>query len=86
MREVCIVGAGMSPWGEVWRESLRGLFVDAARAAIEDAGVDHIDSMYVGCMSAGLFVQQEHLGPLMADYLGMRGVPAAHVESACASG
>jgi acetyl-CoA acetyltransferase len=45
MREVCIVGAGMSAWGEVWRESLRGLFVDAARAAIEDAGVDNIDSM-----------------------------------------
>jgi acetyl-CoA C-acetyltransferase len=26
------------------------------------------------------------VGPLMADYLGMAGIPAAHVESACASG
>jgi acetyl-CoA C-acetyltransferase len=86
MRDVCIVGAGMSRWGEVWRESLRGLFVDAGLAAIRDAGVDHVDSIYVGCMSGGLFVQQEHLGPLVADYLGMCGVPAAHVESACASG
>lgn len=86
MRDVCIVGSGMSSWGEVWRESLRGLYVDAGLAAIRDAGVDHLDSIYVGCMSGGLFVHQEHLGPLVADYLGQSGVPAAHVESACASG
>ncbi len=86
MRDVCIVGAGMSRWGEIWRESLRGLFVDAGLAAVRDAGVDHVDSIYVGCMSGGLFVQQEHVGALMADYLGMRGVPAMRVESACASG
>ena len=54
--------------------------------AIDDAGVDHIDSMYVGCMSSGLFVGQEHVGPLMADYLGTNPVPATRVESACASG
>jgi acetyl-CoA C-acetyltransferase len=86
MRDVCIIGAGMSPWGEIWRESFRSLYVDAAMSAIKNAGVDHIDSLYVGCMSGGLFVGQEHLGPLMADYLGMAGLPAAHVESACASG
>jgi acetyl-CoA C-acetyltransferase len=76
----------MSQWGEVWRESLRGLFVDAATEAMKNAGVDHLDSLYVGCMSSGLFVQQEHLGAMMADYLGMRGLPATRVESACASG
>ncbi len=37
-------------------------------------------------MSAGQFVGQEHLGPLMADHLGMSGVAAIRVESACASG
>ncbi len=42
--------------------------------------------LYVGCMSGGLFVGQEHIGALMADYLGMRGLPAMRVESACASG
>jgi len=86
MRDVCVVGAGMSQWGEVWRKSFRELFVDAARAAMANAGVDHLDSLYVGCMSGGLFVGQEHIGALMADYLGMPGIPAAHVESACASG
>jgi acetyl-CoA C-acetyltransferase len=76
----------MSQWGEVWRKSLRQLFVDAATNAIKNAGVDHLDSLYVGCMSGGLFVGQEHLGALMADYLGMPGLPACRVESACASG
>ncbi len=86
MRTVCVVGVGMSQWGEVWRRSLRQLFVDAASKAIKGAGVDHLDSLYVGCMSSGLFVGQEHLGSVMADYLGMRGLPAMRVESACASG
>jgi acetyl-CoA C-acetyltransferase len=86
MKPVCVVGTGLSKWGEVWRKSLRGLFVDAALNAISDAGVDHIDSMYVGCMSGGLFVGQEHIGALMADYLGVAGIPAVRVESACASG
>ena len=86
MRQVCVVGVGMSTWGEVWRSSLRQLFADAALEAIKNAGVDHIDSLYVGCMSGGLFVHQEHLGALMADYIGMPGIPAARVESACASG
>ena len=86
MREVCVVGVGLSEWGEVWRLSLRDLFVDAALKAIKNSGVDHLDSMYVGCMSGGLFVGQEHLGALLADYLGVRGIPAVRVESACASG
>lgn len=86
MREVAIVGVGMTKFGELWDMSIRDLFVDAALGAMEDAGADTLDSIYVGNMSAGLFVGQEHLGPLMADYLGMRGVPATRVESACASG
>jgi len=76
----------MSQWGEVWRKSFRQLFVDAASAAIKNSGVDHLDGLYVGCMSGGLFVGQEHLGALCADYLGMAGIPAMRVESACASG
>jgi acetyl-CoA C-acetyltransferase len=76
----------MNKWGELWNSSLRDVFVEAALKAIDDAGVDHIDSMYVGCMSSGLFVAQEHIGSLMSDYLGMNPIPCTRVESACASG
>ena len=86
MREVAVIGMGMTNFGELWGQSLRDLFVEAALGAIDTAGVDTVDSIYVGTMSAGLFVGQEHLGPLMADHMGMRGVPATRVESACASG
>ncbi|MBI5509823.1 MAG: thiolase domain-containing protein [Deltaproteobacteria bacterium] len=86
MREVAIIGVGLTKFGELWEQSLRNLYVEAALKAIKDAGVDHIDSMYVGCMSSGLFTGQEHLGALMADYLGQAPVPATRVESACASG
>ena len=87
MREVAVIGVGMNPrWGELWEMSLRDIFTEAALRAIDDAGVDHIDSMYVGCMSGGLFAGQEHLGSMLADYLGRGGIPSARVESACASG
>jgi acetyl-CoA C-acetyltransferase len=86
MRDVAVIGVGMIKWGELWDKSLRSMFVEAALKAIDDAGVDKIDSMYVGCMSSGLFVGQEHLGGLMADYLGVCPIPATRVESACASG
>ncbi len=86
MRDVVIIGAGMTKFGELWGKSIKDIFVEAALRAIKDAGVDHIDSMYVGAMSSGLFVGQEHLGAVMADYLGVTPIPSTHVESACASG
>jgi acetyl-CoA C-acetyltransferase len=86
MRDVYVIGGGITQFGELWDESLRDLFVRAAMDAMRDAAVDHIDGMYVGCMSPGLFVEQEHLSSLLADYLGAVPVPAVRVESACASG
>jgi acetyl-CoA C-acetyltransferase len=86
MRDVAIIGVGLMKWGELWKKSLRDIFVEAAINAIYDANVDKIYSMYVGCMSGGLFTGQEHLSSMLADYLGQKNIPAARVESACASG
>jgi acetyl-CoA C-acetyltransferase len=76
----------MTQFGELWEISLRDLMVEAGLKAIADAGVDHVDSMYIGCMSSGLFVEQEHLASLASDVLGLGPIPATRVESACASG
>ena len=65
---------------------LTDLFVEAAREAIDDAGVDKVDSIYVGNMMSGFLQRQEHLGALMATALGREGVPTYRVEAACASG
>ncbi len=86
MREVAVIGCGMTRFGELWGKSLRDIFVEAALEAIDDAHVERIDSMYVGAMTPGLFVGQEHIGAMMADYLGMGPIPAVRVESACCSG
>jgi len=86
MREVAAIGVGITKWGELWEKSFRDIYVETALLALEDAGVDKIDSMYVGSMSSGLFVAQEHIAALLADYLGRASVPSTRVETACASG
>lgn len=86
MRDVVIAGVGVTRFGELWDKSLRDLFVEAALKAIDDAGVDRIDSIYTGCMSSALFNDQEHIGSLVADYLGVTPIPSTRVEAACASG
>lgn len=86
MREVAIIGVGMTKFGELWEQSIRDMFAEAGLKAMENANVEKIDALYVGAMSSGLYAYQEHLGSLMADYLGQIGVPAVRVESACASG
>ena len=86
MREVAIIGVGMMNWGELWEKSIRDICVEASLTCIQDAGVDHIDSMTIGTMSSGLFTGQEHLASMVPDYLGQRYMPAVRVESACASG
>ncbi len=86
MREVAIIGVGMTKFGELWDQGIRDIYAEAALKAMENAGVEKIDSMYVGAMSGGLYAYQEHLSSVMADYIGQKGVPSARVESACASG
>jgi acetyl-CoA C-acetyltransferase len=86
MRDVAIIGVGMTRFGELWSQSLRDMFAEAALKAMDNANLKKIDSIYVGSMSSGLYAYQEHLGSVVADYMGQRGVPAARIESACASG
>ncbi len=86
MRDVAVIGVGMQKWGELWTKSIRDIFVESALLAMDDAGVDKIDSFYVGSMSPGIFASQEHLESVMADYLGQVPVSGTRVESACASG
>ncbi|MCZ0860681.1 thiolase domain-containing protein [Methanocorpusculum sp. MG] len=91
MRDVAVIGAGITAFGERWDTSFRDLCTEAGVAALEDANVagEQIDAMFVGSMSAGRFIGQEHVGALVADYVGLGGelhVPATRVEAACASG
>lgn len=90
MREVAIIGVGVTKFGELWDKSFRQLITDAGGKAILDAGISgsEIDALYVGSMSSGQFIGQEHIGALVADSSGLSTmhIPATRVESACASG
>ncbi len=85
MRQVAILGVGQVPVREHWATSIRQLAVDAGRAAMEDAGIDKVDGIYVGNMTSGNLNQQRQLGALVADFLGQWGVEAVKLEAACGS-
>lgn len=90
MREVAVIGTGVTKFGELWNKSFRALGIEAGMKAMEDANLagDEIDAMYVGNMSAGRFINQQHIDALVADYTGMasRNVPTVRVEAGGASG
>ena len=86
MRSVSIIGIGQTPVGELWNLSARQLAYQAVSSAMADAGVDRADALFVGNMLSGNLLDQEHLGTLVADVCGLRGIEAAKVEAACASG
>ncbi len=88
MKRVAVIGVGLTKFGELWDVSFSQLFVEAGTAAINDAGIDgsDVDALYVGNMSGGRFIDQEHISCLIADYAGLTPIPATRVEAACASG
>lgn len=86
MRDVSIIGIGQTPVGEHWDKSLRDLSYEALSAAMRDAKVERVESLYVGNMLSGELTDQEHLGALIAEHSGLRGIEAVKVEAACGSG
>jgi acetyl-CoA C-acetyltransferase len=86
MRDVAVIGIGQTQIGEHWGISLRELAAKAAQDAVVDAGLERPDALYVSNMLAPRLSDQAHLGALVADYAGWRGIEAVTVEAACASG
>lgn len=86
MRKVSIIGAGMLPVGEHWSKSLRELAAEAGVEALEDAGIQTVDAIYVGNAYASTFNQQTQLGALIADFMNLTGIEAYTCEAGEASG
>ncbi len=86
MRDVYIAGAGLTPAGEHWERSLRELAFYAIEAVAKDAPQPNPEALFVGNMLGGALSHQAHLGALVADFAGLRGIEAVSVEAAGASG
>lgn len=86
MSEVVIAGIGQTTAGEHWETSVRELAFYALEEAIEDAGGLRPQALYVGNMLSAMVSGQAHLGALVADFAGLRGIDATVVNAAGASG
>ncbi len=86
MRRVSIVGTGQLPVEMKAERSLRQMGALAARRAMEDAGVDRVDALYLGNMLSDELQGQKHLASLIADEAGLAGVEALEVRAATATG
>ena len=86
MRQVAILGIGQIKIDEHWDLSLRELGGHAAFAALQDAGVEKVDALFVGNMLSSLVSAQNQLGAFFSDWIGLWHQESVKVEAACASG
>ena len=86
MRKIAILGIGQIKIGEHWEKSLREIGGEAAFAAMQDAGIQKVDSLFVGNMLSPIVNGQNQLGTFFADWIGLWKQEAVKVEAACASG
>ena len=86
MRQVAILGIGQTTIDEHWDLSLREIGGNAAFAAMQDAGMEKVDSLFVGNMLSPLVSGQNQLGAFFSDWIGLWGQESVKVEAACASG
>jgi acetyl-CoA acetyltransferase len=81
MSDVCIIGAGIHPFGRT--DGMSGLQqgVFAARQALEDSGIEwgDVEIAYGGSSAAGN-------ADIMVNDLGLTGVPFINVANGCATG
>ncbi len=85
---VSIVSAGLSKFGKLEGLYAREIFAQAAKEAYDrcpklDPKKD-IKALFVGHMGES-YEHQGHTGPTVADWAGLRHVPATRTEAACAS-
>jgi len=86
MRKIAVLGIGQIKIDEHWEKSLREIGGEAAFAAMQDAGVDKVDSLFVGNMLSPLVSGQNQLGTFFADWVGLWHQEAVKIEAACGSG
>jgi acetyl-CoA C-acetyltransferase len=86
MRQVAILGIGQTKIDEHWDLSLREIGGHAAFTAMQDAGMEKVDALFVGNMLSSLISGQNQLGTFFSDWLGFWHQESVKVEAACASG
>ena len=83
MREVAIIGVGSTLFGKLPEKLPYELGAEAARAAIEDAGIRQRDLQFAYCANlyGGMVIGQAIMGEI-----GVTDIELTNVENACAGG
>jgi acetyl-CoA acetyltransferase len=88
MRDVAVVGAGMTKFGKFLDRGLKDIAGEAVKAALDSAGIDKkkLEVAVVGNATAGLITGQEMIrGQVVLREIGIGGIPVINTENACAS-
>ena len=88
MRDVFIIGVGMTVFGKHFDRSLRSLGFEACFNALKDAGVKpaQIEAGYCGNALAPALQGETGVGQNAFWEAGINGIPIVNIENACASG
>ena len=86
MKDVCIIGIGMHPWGKFPEKSFEEVGVYAIERALSDAGLEWHDIGFMACSSLTWEGMMGILGGnAVSDVLGGRGIPVLNCQNACAT-
>ena len=88
MRDVAVIGAGMTRFGKFLERSMKDLAREAVQEALKTAGVEQqaLEAAVVGNAMAGLITGQECIrGQVVLREMGIGGIPVVNTENACAS-
>ncbi len=88
MRDVAVIGAGMTNFGKFLDRSMKNLTREAVEGALGSAGMDksQLQAAVVGNATAGLITGQEMIrGQVALRDMGIGGIPIINTENACAS-
>lgn len=88
MRDVYVIGVGMTPFGKHMDKNMKTLAAAATNRALEHAGItkDKLQVAVVGNAYQGLVTGQESIrGQVVLRAMGIGGIPVTNVENACCS-
>lgn len=83
---VYISGVGQLKIEKKSELSIREMGAKAVLLAMNDAGVEKVDAIFLGNMLSGILSNQQQLGSLVAAAAGLKGVESVTLEAACGSG
>jgi acetyl-CoA acetyltransferase len=87
MKELAIIGIGIHPWGKFPEMSVHQLNLEVAQMALKDANIDWTDiqALFAG-QDPWAGIQGMLSGNVLAQDLGMTGIPVTNNYNACATG